>query len=151
MPWNIMTGTTALLHLRMKACCGFLSPLPGFGPANFGSNGKHAKHFTTENNAVSPNWDGGLKLHSAARQVKMNCPGIYAPRLRIKQFFALLATATDEVDCWILCSCGIREIDLSHRAGPNAVTKKAVSAPAVYRSRDLLRTPGWSNFFLPSY
>jgi hypothetical protein len=46
-------GLTALFPLRRKACCGFLSPIKsiasaGFEPVNFGSNGKHANHYTTE-------------------------------------------------------------------------------------------------------
>jgi hypothetical protein len=35
---------TALLPLRRKARCRFLSPLAGFEPANLGSNDKHANH-----------------------------------------------------------------------------------------------------------
>jgi hypothetical protein len=46
-------GLTALLSLRRKASCGILLPLKsissaGFKPANLGSNGKHANHYTTE-------------------------------------------------------------------------------------------------------
>jgi hypothetical protein len=42
-------GPTALLLLRRKVCCGFLSiALAGFEPANRWSDGKHANHYTTE-------------------------------------------------------------------------------------------------------
>jgi hypothetical protein len=40
---------TALLLLRRKVCCGFLSiALAGFEPANRWSDGKHGNHYTTE-------------------------------------------------------------------------------------------------------
>jgi len=46
-------GPTALLPLRRKACCGFVSPLKSiasadFEPANLGSNGKQANKYITE-------------------------------------------------------------------------------------------------------
>jgi hypothetical protein len=46
-------GPPALLPVRRKACCGFLSTLKsitsaGFEPAILGSSGKHNNHYTTE-------------------------------------------------------------------------------------------------------
>jgi hypothetical protein len=46
-------GPTALLSLRKKTCCGFLSPLKfiasaGFEPANVVFSGKHANQRITE-------------------------------------------------------------------------------------------------------
>jgi hypothetical protein len=46
-------GHPALLPIRRKVCCGFLSPLKsvasaGFVPVTLGSNGKHTNHYTTE-------------------------------------------------------------------------------------------------------
>jgi hypothetical protein len=42
---------TTLLPLRTKECCGFLSPSAAFEPANLRSNGKHANHYTTEDDS----------------------------------------------------------------------------------------------------
>jgi hypothetical protein len=46
-------GLTALLPLRRKACCGFLSPLKfialvGFEPVNFGCSGKQVKEYNAK-------------------------------------------------------------------------------------------------------
>jgi hypothetical protein len=45
-------GSPTLLPLQRKMCCGFLSPLESIAfdiePANRGSNGKDANHYTTE-------------------------------------------------------------------------------------------------------
>jgi hypothetical protein len=46
-------GPTALLPLRRKACCGLLSLSVGIEPANRGSNGKHASHYTTEDDGLN--------------------------------------------------------------------------------------------------
>jgi hypothetical protein len=53
-------GPPALLFLRRKVCCGFLSPLKtiasaGCETANLGYSGKHTNHYNTEvtnNNSV---------------------------------------------------------------------------------------------------
>jgi hypothetical protein len=58
----------ALLPLRRKMCNGFLSPLKSidltkFEPANIGSNGKHANHYTTE--ATKCKWNCYIyRLHT---------------------------------------------------------------------------------------
>jgi hypothetical protein len=41
-------GSTALLPLRSKAYCGFLSPSAGFELANLGSCSKHANYYITK-------------------------------------------------------------------------------------------------------
>jgi hypothetical protein len=41
-------GPTALLPLRRNACCGFLLPPAGIELAYLGSSGKHASHYTVE-------------------------------------------------------------------------------------------------------
>jgi hypothetical protein len=46
-------GPPALLPIRRKVCCGFLSPLKcialaGFEPATFGSSGKNTNHYTAK-------------------------------------------------------------------------------------------------------
>jgi hypothetical protein len=46
-------GHPALIIIRRKVCCGFLSPLKsialaGFEPPTFVSSGKHANHHTTK-------------------------------------------------------------------------------------------------------
>jgi hypothetical protein len=59
----------ALLALRRKACCGFLSllkihfPRPGLNP----SNGKDAKHYTTEYDYEKTYVVGKIHVHFSAR------------------------------------------------------------------------------------
>jgi hypothetical protein len=48
MPQIYDTGRPALLPLRSKTCCGFLSSTAGFEPAYLGYNGNHATLYTTE-------------------------------------------------------------------------------------------------------
>jgi hypothetical protein len=62
--WNAVKsydmGPTALLPIRRKACCGFLSPRPYLNPRtlNLGSNGKHANRYTTEATVLRPSCNG---------------------------------------------------------------------------------------------
>jgi hypothetical protein len=64
---------TALLPLRRKACCGFLSP----SVANLGSNSKHANHYTTADDLSDIASRGNRLLlfvkHSAMRILPRIC------------------------------------------------------------------------------
>jgi hypothetical protein len=84
-------GQTNLLPLRCKACFGFLSPLKfitsaGFDPANLGSNGKHANHYTTEATFISVTWSSKWSLLFVTEllitnYIQQNCRGAMLARV----------------------------------------------------------------------